>query len=190
MIQNIFGYDQDMIMIDIETLSTKVNAVVVSVAGIRFNLKNKFSENIDDYDTFYMRVDPKTCRQYNCVIDNDTMKWWKKQPIESQKEIFTPKNRHHIKTVLLELSKWFGKNPNTRVFANSPNFDISILDYLYDKCKLKSPWKYWNVRCTRTVYELGGVNMRNVTLQGGDSSHHALYDCLKQIKGLYLSFGM
>ena len=48
---NIFGYNQDMVMIDIETLSTKVNAVVVSVAGIRFNLNKPFSEHLEDYDT-------------------------------------------------------------------------------------------------------------------------------------------
>lgn len=185
--ESVFGYNQDMIMIDIETLSTKVNSVVVSVAAIRFNMKNKFSENVHDYDTFYMRVDPKSCRQYGCVIDSDTMKWWKQQPLESQQEVFDLNNRHHIKHVLSKLIDWVGNDTSIRVFANSPHFDISILDYLYSKCKMKSPWKYWNVRCTRTIYELGGVNLNKISNR---YKHHSLYDCLKQIEGLYISFGL
>ena len=184
---NIFGYNQDMVMIDIETLSTKVNAVVISVAGIRFNLNKPFSEHLEDYDTFYMRVNPRSCRQFKCVIDPETMKWWSQQPIESQEEVLSTENRYHIKDVLQKLSEWFGSNPSTRVFANSPHFDISILDYLYNKCNMKSPWKYWNVRCTRTLYELGGVNLRNIS---SGNKHHALYDCLRQIKGVYMSFNL
>jgi len=46
---------------------------------------------------------------------------------------------------------------------------------------MKSPWKFWQVRDTRTVYDLAGLSLKDLDQS---NQHHALHDCLRQIDGI------
>ena len=52
-------------------------------------------------------------------------------------------------------------------------------------CKIETPWKFWNTRDTRTLFDLAEVY--NTDLPQG-SKHHALHDCHRQLAGLFLAF--
>lgn len=53
---------------------------------------------------------------------------------------------------------------------------------------IEIPWKFWNSRDTRTVYDLAGIDMKKISVPDNYKAHHALGDCLKQIEGLKQAF--
>jgi hypothetical protein len=133
--------------------------------------------------TFYKRVDIDSCKVLNLDIDKNTLKWWKEQSRESRFEVFENKERESIKDVLLSLSA-FIKNCKY-VWSNSPSFDCVILENVYKKLDIETPWKFWNLRDTRTVYALASTSLKDYSDK--NTSHNALYDCYNQIKCLKAS---
>jgi len=172
------------VMIDLETLSVRANALILTIGAIKFNTKYSL-KSLDKMDTFYRRITIDSCREIGCHEDPETQKWWDEQDSVAREEAFSPKDRIPIKQALQELSKWFGKDKYTKVYAHSPNFDITILDEAYKNCGLMPPWNFWNVRCTRTIYCLGNIRMSDLP---ANNKHHAIDDCYRQIIGVYKSY--
>jgi hypothetical protein len=57
------------------------------------------------------------------------------------------------------------------------------LEHAYKVCDLTPPWKFWNLRDTRTLYDIGKVNLKDFEKSG--VPHNSLYDCYKQTLGLH-----
>jgi hypothetical protein len=112
-------------------------------------------------------------------VNNETLEWWKKQSPEAKYDAFEHPVRTHIKDALLQL-KDFVKGISC-FWANSPNFDYVILENAYTLFKIDVPWKFWQLRDCRTVYDIGKVNMKTICKE---TKHNALEDCYYQIKGL------
>lgn len=167
------------IMVDIETLSTEPNAVILTVSAVKFNMKD--DKNLD---TFYYRIDRESCEKLGMHVDENTIKWWKNQKEEVRLEAFEEKNRFGIKFVLMKLAE-FVRDANC-LWSHSPNFDYVILESAYKKCSINVPWKFWQLRDTRTVYDLADVNLKEFSKP--TESHNALYDCFNQIKALKQSY--
>jgi hypothetical protein len=169
------------IMIDIETLSTKPNALILTIGAIKFN-RNDDLKNIEDLETFYVRIDQNSCKKLNMDISKETLNWWLLQPEKYKYEALLNKDRINIDEGLKKLSN-FLKNSNY-VWSHSPNFDCVILENAYRTCNLEIPWKFYNLRDTRTVYDLGNVSLKTLA----ENKHHALYDCYNQIFVLKKAF--
>ena len=168
-------------MLDIETLSTKPNALILTIGAIKFN-RNQDIKNIEELETFYVRIDKNSCKNLNMDISKETLDWWHSQSEEYKYEALLNKDRVNIDIGLKNLSKFIG---NTKyIWSNSPNFDCVILEYAYRVCNLEIPWKFYNLRDTRTVYDLGNVSLKTI----GKTKHHALYDCYNQILTLNQAF--
>ena len=71
----------------------------------------------------------------------------------------------------------------SKIWANGICFDINILESAYEACNLDVPWKFWIVRDTRTIYDLGNINLNSFKRQNElDTDHHnALADCITQL---------
>ena len=163
------------VMIDIETLSTQNNALILTVGAIKFS-RAKDIEPLEKTDNFYRRIDITSCKKLNMDIDNNTVQWWNKQTKEARYEAIENKDRQDIKDVLLELTN-FIKN-SKYIWANSPNFDCVILENAYRCCELEIPWKFWNLRDCRTIYDLGNTSLKSIT---AETKHNSLEDCYNQI---------
>jgi len=175
------------IMLDIETLGICPNSVILTIGAIKFNIKDEIKEIKqlkDTKDCFYVRINFKSCINLEMEINEDTVNWWEEQSKEAQYEVFKHKDRVDIKEGLTKLSD-FLKNSNT-IWANSPSFDCVILENAYKLCKLEIPWKFWNLRDTRTVYALGNIKLKDYSSK--TESHNSLYDCYNQIRALKQSF--
>ena len=136
-------------------------------------------------EKLYFRVDIDSCKRLNGMdIDEATMKWWSEQSQEARTEIFDPSERIDISTALRSLQT-FVKDAN-RIFAHSPQFDCIILENAFNLCGIKVPWNFWQLRDTRTIYDLAGVRLKDFAETG--QPHHALYDCYSQIKALIRSY--
>ena len=168
--------DRD-VMIDLETLATSPDAVVLTIAGIRFSSSKNYESITDPFsmDYFYCRVDTES--QIDRFIDNETLSWWAKQDQFVCEEAFSPIDRMSISDAMTAFNQWAAGAD--RYWANGAAFDFPILETCNRDLGLNSPWRYWQAMDARTVYKLV-PNYSGPT----QSKHHALYDCLNQIQKL------
>lgn len=162
------------IMVDIETLATTPNAVILTIGAIKFS-RNGPLLPLDKLDTFYERIDIKSCQKHGLVIDDDTLKWWNTQ--DCAFETLHNPDRIKLKKALKKFTEWIDKCEI--IWAKSPDFDCVILKNAFTVCGLQTPWKFWNTRCCRTVMDIATVKDSDITRN--NNAHHALYDCYHQI---------
>lgn len=160
-------------MIDIETLGTNPNAVILSLAAVEFcPTSGKTARE------FYKKIDLSSALTLGLEIDTETLIWWQTQNPVAFKEMFI--DAELIGEVLEQFSYWL-YDSNKIIWANSPSFDLVILKNAFRKLNLPTPWKYNNERCLRTMLALNPEAKQNVDHPG---AHNALNDCYFQIKYL------
>lgn len=164
------------VMIDLETLSTRSDAVILTIGAVKFDRKEGLDKKLNK-DTFYRRVTIGSCRLLKMHISHETYEWWNKQNKEVKEEAFE-KDRVSIQEALQEFVKWFGDCQY--VWSHGSGFDIVILENAFRKCEIKCPWMFFNCRDTRTLYDIANVDVKKYRT----NHHHALYDCYSQIKGV------
>lgn len=171
-------------MVDIETLSTRPDAVIVSIAAIKFDRQGDLPK-LENMETFYKRVSRESCEVLGMHVDPKTMEWWKKQEEDVRFEALeNPVDRLDIKEALRELSQFIGK-ANPIIWGNGDDFDCTILGEAYRICNQETPWKFWNTRDVRTVFDLGNVTPWSLP---DNHKHHPIHDCYRQILGLKKAF--
>jgi len=168
------------VMLDIETFSTHKNAAIMTIGAIKFNREGKL-DKITKMNTFYKRITLSSNKELNRHIDEDTLKWWEKQNDDAKFEIFTDENRISLKEALEEFVIWF--NPSLFIWSHGKDFDCVIVEDALKSYNITIPWKFWNTRDTRTIFDIGEVSLYELPLEFSNK-HHALYDCYRQIYGV------
>jgi DNA polymerase III epsilon subunit-like protein len=163
------------VMIDLETYSTKGNAVILTIGAIKFDNSDNINR-LENMDKFYRRITTSSCLNLGMCIDPETDKWWCQQSYETRYEALINPDRIGIKEALSELIQWFGDAKY--IWSQGIDFDIVILKNAFEKCNLNIPWKFWNVRDSRTIISLCGKSVQK------NNSHNALNDCYNQIIAL------
>lgn len=169
-------------MLDIETLGVRPHSIVVVIGAIKFERDIKIYP-IEKYEKFYIRINSDSCRNVGMIKEENTINWWYTQDSKVRYEALENPDRVDIKKALEEFTKWFGKS--TYIWGNGDDFDCSILGEAYKRCNMEIPWKFYNTRDVRTLYDITGVTKYDIPI---DNMHNALYDCYRQIIGLKLSF--
>jgi DNA polymerase III epsilon subunit-like protein len=171
------------VMVDIETLSTEANAVILSIGAIKFDRNGKLPESPEVMDTFYTRIARESCEVLGMHVDPDTVRWWSTQPADVRDEALeNTSERLTIKDALAQFATWIGKSE--LVWGHGDDFDCVILGNAFKRCGMKTPWKFWDTRDTRTLFDIAGV--RNSDLPA-NSKHHPIHDCYRQIAGVLMS---
>ena len=161
------------IMVDLETLSTRMDAHVLTVGAVAFD-----SVTMEIKDTFYERVEPESCDKLGLHKCEETVKFWESQSKEAYDEAFNPENRKPILEVMQSFVKFWNKNKGDEFWCNGANFDEPILSTVFCKLGLQKPWKFWNVRCLRTLMSMADINMKMF----GVVAHNSLEDCKAQLR--------
>ena len=65
-----------------------------------------------------------------------------------------------------------------KFWSHGSVFDIMILEDLFRQLKKPLPWNFWQIRDTRTLFDLGNPNMPK------DGLHNALEDAKRQALGV------
>ena len=65
------------VMVDIETLGTSSNSVILSIGAVEFDNENLGAE-------FEVYIDPESCTDHGLVIDAPTVMWWLGQSNEAR----------------------------------------------------------------------------------------------------------
>lgn len=164
------------IMIDLETLDVLPTATILSIGAVKFD---PFGDDVanPDCEKFYARINIDSCEELGLTISPDTLDWWAKQSKEAQEEAFNPEGRIDIKDAMNQLYKfcWGAK----RVWSHGAGFDLVICEHIFSKLQKSCPWKFWECRDTRTLYDLGIDPNRPPILK-----HHALEDAWNQAVGV------
>ena len=164
------------IMIDLETLATSPNAAVLTIGAVRFDPFNNDIGN-PTCEKLYIRVDLDSCDDLGLEVNDDTIAWWAQQSKEAQEEAFNPEGRVHVREAFNQLYKfcWGAK----RIWSHGASFDTVICENIFRKLNKAVPWKFWEVRCTRTLFDIGINPERPPVLK-----HHALEDAWNQTVGV------
>lgn len=184
------------VMIDLETLGTQQDAVILTMGVQMFDLSSEYiwpEGEITDPVTknripcaINIKIDVDQQLSIGRTVDENTIEWWSKQTSEAQQEAFDPCDRIPLPQALQILSDMIaaGSGPQKKsvVWSKGPTFDIVMLEHAYKQAGLRTPWVYWNVRDARTVYSLcPNIDVR----ANGPISHRALDDCRQQINILH-----
>lgn len=162
-------------MIDIETLGTKADSVVLTIGALRFD---PFSDD-DPSDGLhlYLEVDEQT--RNGRLVSEDTLQWWAEQEEEVRSDVFREDGRSTVKQALDSLHS-FVKDADA-VWAQGPTFDMVILENLYASYGRSAPWRYSRVRDSRTLFAVLGDPRGSFPM-----AHNALVDCYHQAKGIQM----
>jgi DNA polymerase III epsilon subunit-like protein len=165
----------DNIMIDLETLGTHADSVILSIGAVKFTTDGAIQDA-----AFYAVVDMKGQSKRN--INTDTLVWWMQQSPEAQK-VFSSTNKTNLYEALGALEEWVGPKYDGCVWSNGADFDIPILSHAYrDELGSSPPWKFYKHRCFRTLKELY-KNVPKPALNG--TTHNALHDAIHQVNHLH-----
>jgi len=165
-------FDGPQLMIDIETIGLKPGCVIASIGAVYFD-----GDGVGR--TFYRSVDIETCADAGLAIDAETLKWWLDQPDVVQEQLA---GGEPLTSVLAALTQFCtptnsASGPPTAYWANSPKFDMAILEAAYDAVDVgDTPWAFYELRDYRT---LSTHPLAELTSTDGQE-HHALDDAKSQ----------
>lgn len=161
------------IMVDLETLGTVADAVILSIGAVKFDLD---SDRLDD-NGFYASISIESNLVHDRRIQEDTLSWWLGQSAEAQGVFHEEKQG--LGEALVRLSDWIGDD-DYQVWSNGSDFDIPMLAHAYTTLGMKIPWKFWNSNCFRTYKKLPGAKLLRVPFVG--TKHNALLDAVHQAR--------
>jgi exodeoxyribonuclease VIII len=159
-------------MIDLETLGTTPDAVILCVGGV------KFDPNTDRiYDEIHYRLDIDEQQNNNRSIDHGTIEWWGQQPASIIEAAFDPDGRTPVISFLEDFKRWCVGVDS--FWAQGPTFDMIILENLYRQYNRPYPWPFWGIRDSRTLF---GIMPSDPRRELKFEAHNALEDCRAQAK--------
>lgn len=134
-------------MIDIETLDTFPTSVILSVGAVKFD---PFKQ--EPYSKTLWR--PNIDEQVNAgrTISDNTLQWWAQQDKHIQDTTFTDEGRITCVDFCKLLNKFLvGVD---KIWAHGPQFDMVIIENLFDQIKHHKGWAFWQVMDSRTVFNM------------------------------------
>lgn len=168
-------------MIDIETLSTRPDACVIAIGMVGFDDKE-----ILHSEGFQIRE-----QDWDGHIDPQTVKWWMGQETVAQDFSFRnpyPVEVNVAKGQLKLFAETYCKN---EVWANSPNFDLTILQSWWVRGGKHGSWPlaFRNYRDTRTLWDLArraGTDFSEAFANAG-TAHNPIDDAARQARAVIIA---
>lgn len=170
------------VMIDLETWGTLPGSALRSIGAVTFSPYGEPHEE----KTFYANIDRASCETIGLSVDIDTVSWWLKQSAESQARLND--NCRSFGDIAREFAVWWTEIGGTYIWSNGANFDEVLWRTAIRRIGLQPPWKYWNVRDTRTCWHLARLNHKAVPFDG--VQHDAIADARHQAKCVTQAYQM
>lgn len=160
------------LMVDMETMAVSPNAVVLSLGAVHFD---PYQEGYTD--SIYFKIDLDDQDHLGREIDPNTLDWWAKQDPVIMEEAFSPNDRISLVEAMDRFHKFaWGCNA---FWSHGATFDLVILENIYKQLSKPLPWNYWQLRDTRTLFDLGW----DPEMPKGNK-HDALQDAIRQSVGV------
>lgn len=172
------------VMLDLETLSTRPWSVILTLGAIKFS---PWEDDVDQNKGLYVRPDVDEQLAMDRHVQDETVTWWGTQTEEVREEALGPEDRISINDMIDQLNRFLVGVDN--IWCQGPAFDIVILEDLYRQVGRPTPWQFWQIRDSRTLFSVHG-DPRDKNRHG---AHNALIDCYYQaraVQHIYKSAGI
>lgn len=169
-------------MVDLETLGTGHNAVILSIGAVKFDPHDASVP----MDRFYVRVSAESCVQFGLTIDPQTVMWWMNKDRAGARESLFGMDPLDLPTALEGFSIWMGGD--MPVWGNGATFDNVILRHAFKAINMDCPWKFWNDRCYRTMKNIAPKIAVDTPIERIGTHHNALDDAMTQANHLQRIF--
>ena len=166
------------IMIDLETLSTRPDATILTFGACKFSPYKQH----DITDGIYFRISVDEQIGLGRHVDNNTVEWWGRQADDVREEALGDGDRISLAQFSQVLNRFIVGADN--IWAQGPVFDIVILENLYRQLGLPCPWQFWQIRDSRTLLSTHG-DPRDKNKTG---LHNALEDAVSQAQAVQTVF--
>lgn len=160
------------IMIDIESLNTTPDCVILTIGAVLFDPKG---QGIIDKIELRPTIEDQT-EIHNRSINESTLQWWASQSAEAQEEALGDRGRVSFKECMDQLYK-FCWNRSKCAWSNGASFDVVVMEHAWRQNGQNPPWNFWDIRDTRTLYDIAGVKLKD---GGHVTSHKAVEDAERQ----------
>ena len=167
-------------MLDIETLATSPNAVVIQVGFVPFDI----SSGVVGKNKFLINISSEDCQKYGLETNPDTIAFWEKQDRAIWNS--TQENPQPLEVALRELAAFIRQNLSSsrrRIWSHA-TFDIPVVSNAYNVAGIEIPWNYRETRDIRTLNWLHTSLLEKKEKENAprENAHNALADCLYQIE--------
>jgi hypothetical protein len=167
------------IMLDIETLGTRPECVILTLGAVKFN---PFDIDAEPGPGLYMRIDVDEQLALGREVQEDTLQWWMNQAEDVREEALGESDRVSLDTMYKDLNRFLVGAKN--IWCQGPAFDMVILENIYRQRGWPTPWQFWQIRDSRTLFGVHG----DPRVKGKVGLHNALEDCVSQAKGVQQVF--
>ena len=172
------------IMIDIETLATTPDAVVMSVGAVKFDP----TSDQPPYSKTLWRPDIDEQTERDRHVSESTLEWWAKLPQHIQDDAFSEDSRIPVTEFMKELNRYcVGAD---KIWCQGPQFDMLILENLYIQWGHHFGWQFWQVMDCRTLFQLMPVDPRKAIQQDLHSADADAYYQAIGVQQCYEHFGI
>jgi len=160
------------LMVDLETLAVSPNAVVLSLGAVHFD-----PYGTGHSDSIYFKIDIDDQDALGREVDPGTLEWWGRQDPAIMEEAFSPDDRIPLVEAMDRFHKFVWNS--SAFWSHGATFDLVILENIYRQLNKPLPWNYWQLKDTRTLFDLG----QDPEMPQG-SKHDALQDAIRQSVGV------
>jgi len=165
------------VMHDIETLGTKPGSIILSIGAVAFCPTERVIKS-----TFYINIDEEQSRALGLFAEQSTIDWWAGQSTEARAALCV--NAVSPMAALADYFSWFTAVDGEFIWSHGASFDTPLVEAAAMRLDIPPPWRFWNVRDTRTIFHLAG--------NGPDRSkgvhHNALDDAINQAEAVIESY--
>lgn len=157
------------IMTDIETIGVRPGAIVLSAAFVRFSDEAHMTINLSvpDQEMLGLEKDPLT------------EAWWRDKPQEWARATSDPRPLAIALPYIAQWLAWAAAGSDFQIWCHGATFDCPLLGEVYRRAGIACPWQFWQVRDTRTLYDLALVNVKDFAVP---PPHVALNDAIGQTR--------
>lgn len=167
------------IMVDLETMGTAPGSAIVSLGAVAFDpVDGRLGEE------FYRVIDLRSCQRAGLTIDPATVMWWLQQSDAARAQL-NSQDANQLSDALGWFATWWRRQNGQFIWGHGANFDEPILSWAFRAAHVVVPWKYWDARCTRTLFALTGERPDR---QKG-THHNALDDARAQAEAVIRAYG-
>lgn len=139
------------VMVDLETLSTRPDAAIVSIGACWFNAATQQVGH-----PWHTRIDMADSIRFGGHVDGNTVSWWLRQS-DAARAALTEGCNNLVDDALQGLALYLhsvAPADQVRLWGNGADFDLPILASTYARANRDQPWRYFNGRCFRTLRKL------------------------------------
>ena len=171
-------------MIDIETLDTAPSSTVLSVGAVKFDPYN----TNDPHERTLWRPGVDEQLEGGRTTSESTLEWWAKQDANVRESTFTEDGRIPLSQFFSELNKYLvGVD---KIWCQGPQFDMVILEHMFDHFVHHKNWAFWQIMDCRTVFNMMPVDPRKAVQQNLHSADDDAYWQAVCVQSSYQYFGV